>query len=212
VLTADELRTFLAGAGEDRASSVLRSATAEELDLSIRTHRTALLTWLRSWGCRHLRRSDTARSSAALRRWWNRWSDALPAPATSLVDLGADDLAAIGPAYAALASLRAAARASRDGEVAVAFGDTAAAKALYALRPCALPPWDEPIRLAFGRARDDGDLYVRYLVDTADALRGGAMRLDLSVNDLPAVLGRPSVTPARLIDEYLWRRVTRQVR
>jgi hypothetical protein len=38
------------------------------------------------------------------------------------------------------------------------------------------------------------------------------MRLDLSVNDLPAVLGRPSVTPARLIDEYLWRRVTRQVR
>jgi hypothetical protein len=211
-LTADELRTLLAGAAEDRASSVLGAVIGDAVDLSILAHRTALLAWLRSWGCRHLRRSDTSRSSAALLRWWSRWSDALPAPTTSLVDLGADDLAAIGPAYSALASLRAAARASSNGEVAVAFGDTAAAKALFALRPRALPPWDEPIRLAFGRASHDGDLYVRYLAETADALRGGAVRFGLAVDDVPAALGRPSITPARLIDEYLWRRITRQAR
>jgi hypothetical protein len=141
-------------------------------DLGEPAHRRALLAWLRSWGCRHLRVADTARSSAALVRWWRTWSDALPAPSRTLVGLRHDEVERIGRAFAALASLRAAARAATDRDVAVTLGDTAAAKALYALRPQAFPPWDEPIRLAFGKGRADGDLYARYLGETADALHG----------------------------------------
>jgi hypothetical protein len=195
----------------DRATAALRLATGDDLDLGLPAHRAALLAWLRSWGCRHLRRADQRRSSAALARWWRGWSSALPPRDRSLVDLTHRDLARIEPAYAALASLRAARREGRPGgpKVDVTFGDTAAAKALHALRPLAFPPWDEPIRLAFGTARADGTLYRSYLERTADALAGRARRLGIDVDEIPARLGRPAATPARLIDEYLWLRVTR---
>ena len=209
----DDLRDLLAAFGpDDRASARLLAAVGAELDLQVPRHRAALLSWLRSWGCRHLRVADSPRSSAALRRWWVRWSDALPTPRRSLVDLDARDVDRIAPAYAALASLRAATRASALGDVAVTFGDTAAAKALFAIRPRAFPPWDEPIRLAFGATRNDGALFGRYLVATSDALRGSAARLGVPVVELPRLLGRPSSTPARLVDEVLWLRVTRDGR
>jgi hypothetical protein len=44
----------------------------------------------------------------------------------------------------------------------VSFGDTAAAKALYALRPRVFPPWDELIRLSFGPPGGSA-AYVRLL-------------------------------------------------
>jgi hypothetical protein len=209
-LPAATLRNLLASfPGGDRATERLRATVGGDLDLAIPAHRRALLAWLRSWGCRHLRRADERRSSAALSRWWSRWSGALPSPRRSLVHLTPRDLAAIEPAYAGLASLVAAGRAALDGDVAVTFGDTAAAKALYALRPDAFPPWDEPIRRAFGTARADGRLYRGYLELTAGALRGCAERFGVAVDTLPDRLGRPSATPARLIDEYLWLRITR---
>jgi hypothetical protein len=203
------LRELLESFRGDDATARLRSTVGETIDLNVASHRVALLGWLRSWGCRHLRIADTARSSAALSRWWRTWSPALPPPDASLVRLRARNLNTVADAYAALASLRVASRAAAMGDVAVTFGDTAAAKALYAMRPRAFPPWDEPIRLAFGRGRADGRLYARYLSETADALRGFARRMDVPVARLPALLERPSVTPARLIDEYLWLRVTR---
>jgi hypothetical protein len=208
-LEPERLRALLSSFGEDGVTGILDAVTGGVPDLGEPAHRRALLAWLRSWGCRHLRVADTARSSAALLSWWRRWSDALPAPSRSLVGLPRGELERVGRAYAALASLRAATRAAADRDVAVTLGDTAAAKALYALRPRAFPPWDEPIRLAFGKGRADGDLYARYLAETADALRGCARRLDIRVDRLPVLLGAPSVTPARLVDEYLWLRVTR---
>ena len=195
--------------GDDAATATLRSVAGDAIDLGVSAHRTALLTWLRAWGCRHLRVADTARSSAALSRWWRTWSPALPPADASLVRLRARDVDSVTDAYAALAALRVASRAAAAGDVAVTFGDTAAAKALYAIRPGAFPPWDEPIRLAFGGGRAEGQLYARYLSETADALRGLARRLGVPVARLPVLLERPSVTPARLVDEYLWLRVSR---
>jgi hypothetical protein len=209
-LDEGSLRRALEAFGtRDAASVVLRDAVGDELDLSRRGHRESLLVWLRAWGCRHLRVADTGRSSAALARWWRRWGHALPS--SPLTEHSATHLDGIEGAYAVLASLVVAARARPAGDVSVTFGDTAAAKALYALRPRAFPPWDEPIRLAFGRARTDGALYRTYLEACADALLGCAARLGVVVDDLPALLGRPEATPARLIDEYLWLRVTRGV-
>jgi hypothetical protein len=208
-LSLEELRTLLAAFHDDAATATLRATVGDELDLAVAAHRVALLGWLRSWGCRHLRVADTARSSAALSRWWRRWSESLPPVDRPLTRLGAGERERLGAAYAALASLRVASRAAATGVVAVTFGDTAAAKALHAIRPRACPPWDEPIRLAFGPTRADGALYASYLAGTADALRGCARRLDVRVGDLPSLLGRPAMTPARVIDEYLWLRVTR---
>lgn len=210
-LSESELRALLAGFGpdEDLASRILRETTGTGLDLGHAAHRRALLTWLRSWGCRHLRRADEARSSGALLRWWRRYADALPPPRRALTALTRGDLERIEPAYTALATLHAASRASALGHVGVTFGETAAAKALFAIRPRAFSPWDEPIRRSFGRGRANGALYRHYLEANADALRGASARLGIPPEDLPSRLGRSTATPAKLIDEYLWLRATR---
>ena len=49
----------------------------------------------------------------------------------------------------------------------------------------------------------------QFLVATSDALRGLAARLGVDARDLPTLLGHPQVTPVKLVDEYLWIRVTR---
>jgi hypothetical protein len=114
-------------------------------------------------------------------------------------------------AYKSLASMPAAHRTYGDRDVDVRFGDTAAAKTLFALRPRAFPPWDEPIRLAFGARAFDGSSYAMFLRSAAAALEGAARRLGVGVGDLPKLLGRPSSTPAKIVDEYLWMRVTREL-
>ncbi len=126
----------------------------------------------------------------------------------TLSSLGERRLRRAEPAYEDLATSAAARRRDRGREVDVVFGDTAAAKLLYALRPQAFPPWDEPIRASFERG-GGGAAYVAYLRDTAAALRELAARLGVPVEQLPAVLGRPASTPAKLIDEYLWVRISR---
>ena len=105
------LRETVAAFGDDRSTDAMRAATGATLDLSVAAHRRALLAWLRAWGCRHLRVADTSRSSAALARWWGRWSGSLPSTDAPLTGLGDDELDAVAPAYAALAALRAATRA-----------------------------------------------------------------------------------------------------
>ena len=75
---AAALRAFAAIAGPETSLALLRDATRPALDLSVRAHREALLRFLRAWGCRHLRRVDTGRSSRALASWWARFGPALP--------------------------------------------------------------------------------------------------------------------------------------
>jgi hypothetical protein len=107
-------------------------------------------------------------------------------------------------AYVSLARRPAAKRASTGGEVDVTFGDTAAAKAMFALRPKVFPPMDEQIRAAFGWNKLDADQYESFLDRSSDALEGLAARMGVAVPELPSLLGRPNSTPAKLLDEYLW--------
>lgn len=203
------LREFGRLAGDDRSTQRLRQDTGGELDLAVSAHRTALLSWLRSWGCRHLRVADTARSSRALAGWWNHHHASLPPASCSLTDLTAPELAAAAHAFGALASAPAAWRASTPGRWSVAFGQTAAAKALFAIRPLAFPPWDAPIRAALGLDTAGGAGYADYLEQVAGALRRLAGRLRVEVHQVPTKLGRPGSSPPRLVDEYLWMRVNR---
>ncbi|MFN8234149.1 MAG: hypothetical protein U0V56_12010, partial [Actinomycetota bacterium] len=108
---------------------------------------------------------------------------------------------------AALAGRQAAVRSGGRGDIAVRFGETAASKALYALRPQAVPPWDAPMRAAFGWGDTHEATFIRYLALSRDALIGLSARLGVPVDALPRALGRPRSSPARLVDEYLWMRI-----
>jgi hypothetical protein len=212
-LTRDQvaatLGAFAAIAGSETSLAALRETTPPALDLSVRAHREALLRFLRAWGCRHLRRDDTGRSSRALASWWSRFGPTLPSETVPLTDLDDAQLAGLGRAYAALARSPAALRASRSGEVPVSFGDTAASKALFAIRPQAVPPWDEPMRRAFGWGRVDAEEYATFLAAVREALIGLADRLRVEPSELPAALDRPASSPVKIVDEFLWIRITR---
>jgi hypothetical protein len=126
----------------------------------------------------------------------------------SLDRLGDDELDVLAKAYGALAELAAGFRAARREPIAVRFGATAAAKALYALRPEACPPWDEPIRAHHGW--DGSAASYRAALGRASAeLAEAAASAGVSVAQLPALIGRPESSPPRLLDEHDWVRVTR---
>ena len=161
---------FAALVGDDRRTNELRTSTGGRIDLSLASHRDALLAWLRQWGCRHLRTADNARSSRALLAWWKRHASDIPAPRASLDRLGPAAFAKAGRAHADLAGRPAARRRHGDGEVDVTFGSTATAKAMFALRPQVFPPWDEPMRSAFGWTGLDPSDYETFLELSKDAL------------------------------------------
>jgi hypothetical protein len=211
-LSRDEIARYLAEfgavAGSDSSSRKLAEATKGRVDLAVPAHRAAVITWLRAWGCRHLRRADTTRTSEALRTWWNDWGARLPGEQQTLTGLGEAELALAGQAYDAMRATPAAHRTVRGRELDVAFGDTATGKLLFALRPQVFPPWDEAIRLAFGRP-GGGAAYVRMLRLSATALDGLVQRLSVPAGDLAEVLGRPGSSPPKLIDEYLLIRITK---
>jgi hypothetical protein len=206
----DLLATYDPSGSSDRSLSTLADATGGSVDLAIAAHRRALLRLLRAWGCRHLRTADDAMSSRALRNWWSSCRALLPPGDRQIADLGERDLDRAARAYDGLATRRAARRATMDGaEVAVTFAGTAASKALFALRPTVFLPWDEPIRLAFGWRKPTGNHYRAYLRASADALRRSAARSGVTIASLPGTLGRPGSSPAKLVDEFLWLRLTR---
>ncbi len=118
----------------------------------------------------------------------------------------------MGRAYAAFARSPAAFRVSNHGDIPVSFGDTAAAKALFAIRPQAVPPWDEPMRRAFGWGRVEAEEYATFLAAVREALFGLADRLRVEPSELPAALDRPASSPVKIVDEFLWIRITRSLR
>jgi hypothetical protein len=205
------VRALLAGLPASRFARALGAGgdvthLPDHADAQTPAGRDALIRWLRSWGCRHLRVEDHARTSRSLRTWAVRWVSDLPDLA--LVDLSPDDLSRSADAYAALAARPAAFAVRTTGTVEVTFGPTAASKTMYALRPAAFPPWDAPMRSALALGGGAAG-YERYLGLCAEAIRATARRASIEPADLPSAIGRPDTTAARLIDEYLWLALTR---
>jgi hypothetical protein len=147
---AEHLRLYEQATGYDVSLERLRGKTSSGLDPLIDEHAGLLLEWLRAWGCRHLSRASEVESREAIRTWASRWHDRLPGQGRHLVDLDRQELLDGATAYGELAAAAAAFRARKAGPVAVHFGPTAGAKALYAIRPNAFLPWDDPIRVALG--------------------------------------------------------------
>lgn len=202
------LKLYEQATGYDRSLGRLRAAIGPGLDLESTVHRDSLLEWLRAWGCRHLARRDAGTSSELLATWGRLWVPRLPARDEHLTDLDDDAITHGALAFTSLAGSPAAFRNRRTGQVAVTFGPTAAAKAMFALRPLAFAPWDDPIREALGLSTNDA-AYRSYLMLVRRALRLLAERVGVGVAELPASLGRPNSTAPKLVDEYLWIRITR---
>jgi hypothetical protein len=175
-----------------------------ELDPLNSGHRAALLVWLNAWGCRQFAKEYHHMASASLADWAATWFARLPGPDVRLTDMTQDQIALCAQAYEALRDRKASLKQPAVGpEFYVTFGPTGAAKTLFALRPYAYSPWDEPIRQA-RRWGSDAASFQSYLTDAASQLHALAAEANVPVSALPAFVGRPNSTPPKLIDEYNW--------
>lgn len=213
-MSLEELAGYLRGYEQATSYDVsvtrLKEKTAGTADMANLEHRDALIEWLRQWGCRHLARADHARTSEALFDWYSEFHEVIPDERTSLLDLSRDELTHSAIAFDQLSQWPAASRRRAKGVSEVRFGPTAAAKTLWAIRPNAFAPWDDPIRDALGYSFNDS-AYRSYMEQVARHLSGFVERFSIPLADLPPALGRPDSSPPKLVDEYYWARITRNL-
>jgi hypothetical protein len=204
----ERVRSYAVATAYDGSLKILRRHIGVALALEKPDHRAAVLAWLRQWGCRGLDLASEETSTGALLTWGDAWVTRLPDPARPLTELSSEEIVTMAVAYGQLAGAVAGIRHRKSGDSHVAFGPTAAAKTMYALRPNACAPWDRPIRYRLGLA-ENAAAYRSYLRLAACALAKTAERAGVAVENLPALVGRPESSPPKIIDEYLWMRVTR---
>jgi hypothetical protein len=166
--------------------------------------RRALLSVLRSWGCRQLACRDDVLAEASLRRWWGEWGALFEELAVVSLDAASQDQkSALGEAYFSLRHKECSHQRTTGAVITKTFGPTGAAKALYAIRPKLCPLWDTSVRRHLG-LDDSADSYVlladRAVADLTEAALGAHSR----IADLPTRVGMPDASPTRLVDIHYW--------
>jgi hypothetical protein len=196
--------------GYDYATVELREATGAAVDPGNEEHAAHLFTWLRRWGCRQFATNDEQIARESLANWWLAWRRRLPHVGRTLDEIDHHELDRIASAYEELRGRQASWQRRKTGRVKRTFGPAGAAKTLYAIRPNACSPWDEPIRRRFGLP-ETGDGYRRHLVRIQTELTEAVCDLEPggSAAQLPALLDRTESSPAKLVDEHDWARYTR---
>ena len=193
--------------------ALLNSTTGGSIDLTNQMHRVALLKWLNDWGCRHLSEEQHEVASRSILNWYQQVGASLFTNEKPLWDLGDLELEIASNAYASLKDSTGAWRIRVGKKLEVHIGATAASKILFAIRPKALMPWDEAMRISF---KCDGSpkSYSRYLktIRNLTSQIGVLCRNNgFEIDDLPRELGRPDSTVIALVNEYIWITETRQV-
>jgi hypothetical protein len=189
--------------------------TRPQLDLSKDQHCKSLLVWLNKWGCLQFKISDHDLAASEIKAWYEEFGPQLFQSATSLLSLSDSDFATIEAAYDGLVDRIASMRAKRKGDkptIAVTFGPVGTAKILFAVRPNALMPWDNPI---FDEFKLDGSAsayvsYLRMATRWLNELSQDCQSKGINLADLPSVVGRPRSPLPKLIDEYLWVAITKR--
>jgi hypothetical protein len=190
-----------------------RKSTGHKLDLALPEHRDALLDWLNDWGCRHLSEDQHKVASRSILDWYRSNSVALFDDKTPLWQLGDRQIETAANVYGSLKGMRAARRSRYGSESEVHIGPTAASKVLFAIRPKALMPWDEAMRVAF-KCDGSPESYSRYLVEIRELtlhIGGLCESKGFHIDDLPLKLQRPDSTVVALVNEYIWVTVTRKI-
>lgn len=195
----------------DKSIMEFRSVASPALDLGNAAHRKALLKWLNSWGCMHLAKHYHSMASNALLKWGRRCLDRLPHDGLGLVELPNTALDAAAEAYGDLKGRRASMRLTDSRSIDVTFGPTAAAKVLYALRPKAFPPWDDPIRkdLGYDGSPESYRKFLSSIRKNVRRLEEEAAHLGISSTDIPKLMRRPGSSIPKLVDEYYWVTITK---
>ncbi len=191
----------------------LLEKTKPELELCYSAHRHALLQWLRAWGCRQFVVKYEDLASVQIADWYGQFAAALPPKETALLDLSDTQFRQVEAAYGALVDRQAGQRSAQDGGLElVKVGPTGTAKILFALRFRALVPWDDPIRAHFGLGKSAAGyaIHLRRVRAELRELRADCARLNYPFDGLPARLGRPHSSLAKLVDEYFWVTITRK--
>ena len=194
----ETVEVFNGFANVDRSWLTFRELTHPAVNLSRAEHREALHRWLNSWGCRirYPREGEPDLFDSGLAAWWNTWGERLPSE--SLAELGDKGIRTLAHAYAAMAATPVSA-----GRVTRSLGPTAAGKALYALRPPTVIPWDAAIAQRLYGARDT-EAFARHLTLGRTWARSVLAEAQRPEGAVPELLGRPSVPLSKILDEYLY--------
>jgi hypothetical protein len=203
------LRSWSQGDSAGSSPAVL-SATGGAADLAVAGERDELRRWLNAWGCRlrYPQPGEPDVFSDSLALWWASSGSGLPdVPVAELSDAGVGTLA---DSYADLAA-RPAALLTRAGALAGhrAIAPTAASKIMFAVRPETVPPWDAAIARATagGTSRDHFASHLGAARAWAGSVQDEARRHGIA--DVPAYVGRPGSSLARVWDEWLYLTITR---
>jgi hypothetical protein len=206
-------RAYTAFGGEfDDSTRTFTAATGGMLNLDSEACAMALMKWLNEWGCRQFAREYHSRALEEIRAWARCYLQQLPDQAAKITALSDADCRRAAAAYGPLPELFASRRSTRRGPVSVRIGPTGAAKILYALRPDALPPWDDAIREHF-RWDGSANSYAEFLSKARielEQLVTDASGQGISADNIPAAVGRRASSLAKIVDEYYWVTITKQ--
>jgi hypothetical protein len=196
--------------GYDSSYRQFLKATGGNPDLTDAGHRRAMLQWLNKWGCRQFKSEHHHKASSEILEWSSQYVSTLFPVEGQLRDLSQAQVAAAATAYESLSSKTASYKTRNGSTYAVSVGPTGASKVLFAIRPHALPPWDNKIREHFGYD-GSGASYRGFLGQVRSLLENVAKLCEsegFSLAGLPERLGRPQSTLPKLIDEYYWVTIT----
>jgi hypothetical protein len=186
----------------DASLATLREATGGVVDLSFQQHRCDVLHWLNKWLCRirYPREGEPDIFGESLTAWHVEYPGL---PESPVVGLGPAEIDVLANAYSALAKRPATPRRT--------IGPTAASKILFVLRPETVPPWDRRIarRTVGGVTRTHFAAHLTQAQAWATAtLADAAAR---GITDVPAYVGRPTSSLAKIWDEWHYLTITRAV-
>ena len=197
----------------NKSLKLVNDHTNNNIDLTNPAHRIALLKWLNDWGCRHLAEDQHNIASNSILDWYQADGASLFTNKKPIWDLGDLELEVAARVYGSLKDRTGTRRVRKERESEVHIGATAASKVLFAIRPKALMPWDEAMRIRFD-CDGSPESYYRYLKiirDLTSHIGVLCRNKGFKIDDLPGKLGRPNSTVLALVNEYIWVTETREV-
>jgi hypothetical protein len=189
----------------DLAYRQMRDALGHNPNLASQAEQDALMRFLNGWRCR-IPEKNFPVLKERLQQWTRAWISQLPEMGRDIRLLSDDEHTQVGASYEELLRLGAG----------LHYQDTAAAKTLHALRPQALPMWDNEIKDWFAASnglfnQPPGHVYSDFLRHVANQildLEQDVERLECALTDVPQLVQRPGASLVKLVDEYYWITIT----